>query len=78
MDGDVLVDSYPPAAPRIFWGLPWDAALFNGLWPGEPLPPILMRCAIGDNNKGLRDENALIATGGGLAACAPADGPCKP
>lgn len=41
-DGDILVDSCPPAAPRIFWGLLWDVALFKALWPAEAIPDILM------------------------------------
>ena len=29
VSGDALIDSCPPAAPRIFWGLPGDAELFR-------------------------------------------------
>jgi hypothetical protein len=43
IDDGVLIDSCPGLAPRIFWGMPWDVALFRMLFPGDDLPAALWR-----------------------------------
>ena len=66
IDGGVLIDSCPGLAPRIFWGMPWDAELFRMLFPGDDLPTILTK---------ERQHDTAIDSRHALTSC---DGPRKP
>ena len=75
IDGGLMIDSAPPSSPSpIYFAMPYDSELFRMLWPGEPLPAILISRTSGASMEGLKDENAFSASGGALIACTSADG----